>query len=57
VAIDFKGVHFPKAGILHAVFFHVRYAVSCRDPEEIMAERGVSVDHATPDRWVVNSRR
>ena len=57
MAIDFKGVHFPKAGILHAVFFHVRYAVSCRDPEEIMAERGVSVDHATPDRWVVNSRR
>jgi len=27
VAIDFKGVHFPKAGILLAVFFHVRYAV------------------------------
>ena len=53
VAIDFKGVHFPKAVILHAVFFYVRYAVSYRDLEEIMAERGVSVDHATLDRWVV----
>ena len=41
VSIDFKGVHFPKAVILHAVFFYVRYAVSYRDLEEIKAERGV----------------
>jgi len=53
VAIDFKGVHFPKAVILHAVFFYVRYAVSYRDLEEIVVERGVSVDHATLDRWAV----
>jgi len=46
-------VHFPKAVILHAVFFHVRYAVSYHDLEEIMAERGASVDHATLDRPVV----
>ena len=53
MAIDFKGVHYPKAVILHAVFFYVRYAVSYRDLEEIMAERGVTVDHATLNRWVV----
>jgi putative transposase len=35
------------------VFFYVRYAVSYRDLEEIMAERGVNVDHATLNRWVV----
>ena len=51
--IDFKGVHYPKSVILHAVFFYVRYAVSYRDLEEILAERGVSVDHATLNRWVV----
>jgi putative transposase len=34
-------------------FFYVRYAVSYRDLEEIMLERGVSVDHATLNRWVV----
>jgi putative transposase len=51
--IDFKGVHYPKAVILHAVFFYVRYAVSYRDLEEILAERGVAVDHATLNRWVV----
>jgi putative transposase len=51
--IDFKGSHYPKDVILYAVFFYVRYAVSYRDLEEIMAERGVDVDHATLNRWVV----
>ncbi len=53
MAIDFKGVHYPKDVILFAVFFYVRYAVSYRDLEVIMAERGVDVDHATLSRWVV----
>jgi putative transposase len=51
--IEFKGVQFPKLVILFAVFFYVRYAVSYRDLEEIMAERSVVVDHATLNRWVV----
>ena len=45
--ISFKGTHFPKDIILYVVFFYVRYGVSYRDLEEIMAERGVKVDHAT----------
>ena len=55
--IDFKGVHYPKSVILYAVFFYVRYAVSSRDLEEILAERGVTVDHATLNRWVVKFAR
>jgi putative transposase len=51
--IEFKGMHYPKSVILHAVFFYLRYAVSYRDLEEIIAERGVKVDHATLNRWVV----
>ena len=54
--INFKGNHYPKDVILYAVFFYVRYAVSYRDLEEIMAERGVEVDHATLNRWVVPAR-
>ncbi|MCP5088735.1 MAG: IS6 family transposase [Rhodobacteraceae bacterium] len=34
------------------MFFYLRYAVSYRDLEEILAERGVTVDHATLNRWV-----
>lgn len=45
--------NYPKAAILHVVFFYVRYAVSYRDLEEILVERGVTVDHATLNRWVV----
>ncbi len=50
--IDFKGAHYPKDVILFAVWFYVRFPVSYRDLEEIMAERGVEVDHATLNRWV-----
>jgi putative transposase len=50
--ISFKGAQFPKEVILFAVFFYVRYTVSYRDLEEIMAERGVILDHATLNRWV-----
>ena len=53
VMVSFKGAQFPRDVILHAVFFYVRYAVSYRDLEEILAERGVRVDHATLNRWVV----
>ena len=52
--ISFKGAQYPKDVILFAVFFYVRYGVSYRDLEEIMGERGVSVDHTTLNRWVKN---
>jgi len=45
--ISVKGAHFPKDVILYAVFFYVRYGISYRDPEEIMEERGVKIDHAS----------
>ncbi len=50
--ISFKGCHFPKPVVLHAVYFYLRYPISLRDLEEILAERGVAVDHATLNRWV-----
>jgi len=53
MTVAFKGTHFPKSIILHAVFFYVRYPVSYRDLQEILAERGIAVDHATLNRWVV----
>lgn len=42
---------------MYAVFFYDRCAVSCRDLEEIITERGVPVDHATLNRWVVKCSR
>ena len=51
--IAFKGVQFLKLAILHAVFCYERDAVSYRNLEEILAERGITVDHATLNRGVV----
>ena len=53
--ISFKGCHFPKHVILHAVYFYLRYSVSLRELEEILEERSVAVDHATLNRWVVKT--
>jgi putative transposase len=41
--IDFKGSHYPKDVVLCAVVSYVRYAVSYRDLEEIMAEHVVGL--------------
>lgn len=51
--VSFKGSQFPRSVILHAMHFYLRYGVSYRDFEEILAERGVAVDHATLNRWVI----
>jgi len=49
----FKGSHFPKCIVLQSVYWYHRYALSYRDIEELMQERGVDVDHATLQRWVI----
>lgn len=49
----FKGRHFDAAIILVCVRWYLSYALSLRDLEEMLAERGVSVDHSTIHRWVV----
>ena len=53
MAISFKGAHFPKNIMLMGVRWYVAYPLSYRHVEELMEERGVPVDHATIQRWVV----
>jgi transposase, IS6 family len=48
----FKGRHFQDEVILLCVRWYLRYSVSYRDLEELMAERGLNVDHSTIARWV-----
>jgi putative transposase len=48
----FKGHCFPKEVILQAVYFKLRFSLSYRDVEELLSIRGVTVDHATIQRWV-----
>jgi hypothetical protein len=53
MAISFKGAHFPKEIILMGVRWYVAYPLSTRHVEELMEERGVELDHATINRWVI----
>jgi putative transposase len=53
MAVSFKGAHFPREIILTCVRWYVAYPLSYRHVEELMQERGVSVDHTTVNRWVV----
>jgi hypothetical protein len=41
--------------IVLAVRWYLRFALSYRDVEELLAERGVQVDHVTVCRWVNSS--
>ena len=62
---DFKGRHFGGEIVLWAVRWYCRYAVSYRDLESMMTERGVAVDHSertlcrrpsTPVLWLTAQR-
>jgi transposase-like protein len=53
MAVSFKGAHFPKDIILMGVRWYVAYPLSTRHVEELMEERGVTVDHSTINRWVI----
>jgi transposase-like protein len=50
----FKGRHFDRSVILLCIRWYLAYNLSLRNLEEMMAERGISVDHATVGRWVVH---
>ena len=48
----FAGFRFPPEVIVLAVRWYLRFGLSFRDVEELLAERGIEVDHVTVYRWV-----
>ena len=48
----FAGFGFPAEVITVAVRWYLRFGLSYRDVEELLAERGVDVDHVSVYRWV-----
>jgi len=53
---SFAGFRFPPevitVAVRSAVRWYLRYGLSYRDIEELLAERGIEVDHVTIYRWV-----
>lgn len=50
----FRGRHFGGDVIVLCVRWYLRYPLSYRDLEEMMAERGLPIDHSTIARWVLH---
>ena len=48
----FRKRQFEPAVIVTCVRWYLRFSLSLRDLEELMAERGLSVDHTTVWRWI-----
>jgi IS6 family transposase len=49
---SFAGFRFPPDVITLAVRWYLRYGLSYQDVEELLAERGITVDHVSVYRWV-----
>lgn len=46
------GRRFPQVIIHHAVWLYLRFPLSYRDVEELLAERGIEVSYESVRRWV-----
>ncbi len=53
VARVLKRLHYPLEVMLPCVRWYVAYSLSLRHLEEMMAERGIAVDHSTVHRWAI----
>ena len=51
--ISYARHQFPPAVIQHAVWLYVRFTLSYRDVEDLLAERGLEVSYETVRRWVL----
>ncbi len=51
--ISFKGAHFPKEVMIMAIRWYLAYPLSYRYVEDFLKERGIPIDHATINRWVI----
>jgi putative transposase len=50
--ISYKGYRFPPEIIQQAIWLYVRFTLSFRDVEDLLAERGIMVSYETVRRWV-----
>jgi putative transposase len=57
MTISFSRHQFPPVIIRHAVWLYVRFTLSYRDVEDLLAERGLDVSYETVRRWVLKFGR
>ena len=50
--INYSGYRFPPEIIQQAVWLYLRFSLSFRDVEDLLAQRGITVSYETIRRWV-----
>ena len=50
--LSYSGYRFPPEIIQHAIWLYLRFTLSFRDVEDLLAERGIMVSYETVRRWV-----
>ena len=50
--ISYDGYRFPPEIIHQAIWLYLRFTLSFRDVEDLLAERGIAVSYETVRRWV-----
>lgn len=53
VQLSYRRHRFPAEIIQHAIWLYLRFTLSYRDVEELLAERGLDVSYETLRRWVL----
>src|SRR5277367_2231243 len=51
--LSYRRHRFPPVLIQHAIWLYVRFTLSYRDVEDLLAERGLDVSYETVRRWVL----
>ncbi len=51
--VSYARHQFPPEVIRHATWLYLRFTISCRDVEELLAERSIQVSYETVRRWVL----
>src|SRR6476661_317318 len=51
--LSYRRHHFPPEIIQHAIWLYLRFTLSYRDVEELLAERGLDISYETVRRWVL----
>ena len=51
--LSYRRHRFPSPIIQHAIWLYLRFTLSCRDVEDLLAERGLDLSHETVRRWML----
>jgi transposase InsO family protein len=53
--ISYSGYRFPPTIIQQAIWLYLRFTLSLRDVEDLLAERGITVSYESIRRWIIRN--